>query len=252
VTFRAVGEGTGRAVDLDDYDSYYRHLILWNKEDARIAGSYRLAWTEDVFADPGARGLYTSTLFRFSPEFFSRVGPAVELGRSFVRPEYQREHTPLFLLWRAIGLCVCQRPDAPVLFGAVSISSAICDAAREMIFEFLQHRRARNDLSGLVKPRRPFRPRLLRKSELQLLAKSFEDIEDLNGPLRDVDSRMSIPVLLRHYLKLGGRVAAFNIDRKFSNALDALLVVDLRETPPRLLAKYMGQQSARQFQSVIQ
>lgn len=249
ITFRAVGEGTGRALDIDQFDSYYTHLILWHKEDAKIAGSYRFACTQDVLPDRGARGLYTSTLFRFSPAFFSSMGPALELGRSFVTLEYQKDHAPLLLLWQGIARSVAARPWAPVLFGAVSISAAYSSAAREMIVEFLRHRRLRRDLEAFVQARHPFRSRLTPESEVQLLAGAFENLEDLNGPIRDIDSQYGIPVLLRHYVKLGGRVAAFNVDRKFSNVVDALLLVDLRETPPKLLGRYMGQHAAADFLS---
>ena len=249
ITFRAVGEGTGRSRDLDEFDPYYTHLILWNKEDARIAGSYRFAWTQDVLPRRGAGGLYTSTLFRYSPAFFSRMGSAVELGRSFVCLEYQKDHAPLLLLWQGIARAIAARPHAPVLFGAVSISAAYSTASREMIVEYLRTRRLRRDLAALVQPRHPFRSRLTRESEIQLLARTFEDLEDLNGPIRDIDSRSGIPVLLRQYVKLGGRVAAFNVDRKFSNVVDALLLVDLRETPARTLGRYMGQQTAAEFLS---
>lgn len=249
IAFRAVGEGTGRSRDLDEFDPYYTHLILWNKEDAQIAGSYRFAWTEDVLPRRGASGLYTSTLFRYSPAFFSRMGSAVELGRSFVCVEYQKDHAPLLLLWQGIARAIAGRPHAPVLFGAVSISAAYSTASREMIVEYLRTRRLRRDLAALVQPRLPFRSRLTRESEIQLLARTFEDLEDLNAPIRDIDSRSGIPVLLRQYVKLGGRVAAFNVDRKFSNVVDALLLVDLRETPVKTLGRYMGQQTAAEFLS---
>lgn len=249
ITFRAVGEGTGRSRDLDEFDPYYTHLILWNKEDSQIAGSYRFAWTQDVLPRRGPSGLYTSTLFRYSPAFFSCMGSAIELGRSFVCAGYQKDHAPLLLLWQAIARAIASRPHAPVLFGAVSISASYSTASREMIVEYLRTRRLRRDLAAFVQPRHPFRSRLTRESEIQLLARTFEDLEDLNGPIRDLDSRSGIPVLLRQYVKLGGRVAAFNVDRKFSNVVDALLLVDLRETPVKTLGRYMGQQTAAEFLS---
>lgn len=122
VSFWAVGEGTGHATDLDRFDSYYQHLFVWSKIDSRLAGAYRLAVTTDVLSKFGIGGLFTSTLFRFHARFFERIGPAVELGRSFVVPEYQKNYVPLLLLW-GITRVVQRRPKAPVLFGAVSISN---------------------------------------------------------------------------------------------------------------------------------
>jgi putative hemolysin len=97
--FREVGEGAGKDLDLDRFDTYYQHLFLWSKTDRRLAGAYRLAVTTDVLPRHGICGLYTSTLFRFQNRFFSRLGPAVELGRSFVLPDYQKNYASLLLLW---------------------------------------------------------------------------------------------------------------------------------------------------------
>src|SRR5256885_4994402 len=103
LSFRAEGEGTGKSVDLDRYDDYYTHLFVWNKPQKEIVGAYRLARTVDILPEFGVDGLYTNTLFRFKDDFFDLLGPAIELGRSFVRPEYQRQYAPLLLLWKAIG-----------------------------------------------------------------------------------------------------------------------------------------------------
>lgn len=150
-------------------------------------------------------------------------------------------------LWQSIGRYVTARPDAPVLFGPVSLSAAYSNAALELAVQYLSQHRLRADLVGLVSLRRPFRSRLTHSTELRLIAGCLNDIEDLAGPLSEIDEGCDVPVLLRQYLRLGGRVAAFNVDASFSNALDGLLVVDLRETSPRLLAKYMGAESADSF-----
>jgi putative hemolysin len=122
LAFRKVREGTGKHANLDGFDQYYQHLFLWNKTDSRLAGAYRLAATSDVLPRFGISGLYTSTLFRFNPHFFERIGPAVELGRSFVVPEYQKDYAALLFLWKGTARAVGRRPEAPILFGAVSIS----------------------------------------------------------------------------------------------------------------------------------
>lgn len=247
VTFRAAGEGTGKALDLDSFDPYYTHLVLWHKERNCVAGGYRLAWTSDVLPCRGIQGLYTSTLFRFAPQFFETIGPAVELGRTFVREEFQKDYAPLMLLWQAIGRLVASRPHAPILFGPVSISANYSRAAVELMVEYLRRRRLRPDLARLVLPRRPFRSRLTHAAEIQLVAACLSEIEDLATPLADIEDGSGVPVLLRQYVRLGGRIAAFSVDRNFSNVLDGLLVVDLRETPAKLLSKYMGAEGAAGF-----
>jgi len=248
ITFRDNGEGTGKQLDLDRFDSTYSHLILWDRGGETVAGGYRLAWTRDILPPQGIRGLYTSTLFRFTPRFFERLGPAVELGRSFIRPEYQREFQPLMLLWQAIGRCVAARPEAPVLFGAVSVSAAYSEASRALIAAFLSRNRFDHDLAGLVKPRRPFRARPIRKADLQPLLEGAGDVEDLNGTIRDIEENQGgVPVLIRQYLRLGGRIAGWSVDEKFSGVLDGLVIVDLRKTERSILEKYMGREEAQRF-----
>ncbi len=244
-TFRQANEGTGKSSDVDRFDPSYTHLILWHKDSRSVAGSYRLAWTEDALKSNGTDGLYTSKLFRYAPAFFEAVGPAVELGRSFIVPDHQREYGPLFLLWQGIGRCVAARPEAPVLFGAVSISTAYSEAARALIVQFLRERSFRDDLAPFVSARRAFRPRLTRRRELDLVTRCFQDVDDL--PIGDVGPHEGVPVLLRQYLRLGGRVAAFNLDSQFSDVLDALLIVDLRLTPRKLLSRYMGSEASKNF-----
>lgn len=97
IAFRAVGEGTGRPEDLDRFDASYLHLVAWSTKNEEIAGAYRLVGTGTT------RDLYTATLFRYNDEFLERMGPALELGRSFVRLEYQRSFAALLALWKGIG-----------------------------------------------------------------------------------------------------------------------------------------------------
>src|SRR5450755_1863357 len=140
LTFRKVGEGTGKSRDLDPFDDYYRHIVLWHKTKQELVGAYRAGDTAEILAARGISGLYTSTLFHYDERVFQKLGPAMELGRSFVRPEYQRQYAPLLLLWKGIARMVARRPQIPVLFGAVSISNAYNEASRELIYRFFEAR----------------------------------------------------------------------------------------------------------------
>jgi putative hemolysin len=157
ITFRRVGEGTGGAIDLDGFDSYYQHLFIWNRNKHEIVGAYRLGPTPDILPMKGVPGLYSNGLFQFDPELFRRIGPAVELGRSFVRLEYQRQFQPLLLLWKGIGQYIISRPFCPILFGAVSISDDYSPASRDLLVNFPQTRED-PELARLVRPRRSYRP----------------------------------------------------------------------------------------------
>jgi len=248
ITFRGVDEGTGKSRDLDRFDSYYWHLLLWNKIKQELVGAYRAGNTAEIIRDHGVNGLYTSTLFRYDARLFERLGPAVELGRSFVRLEYQRQYAPLLLLWKGIARLIATHTDAAVLFGAVSISNDYNKVSREMIYRFFEARMREDDLAEMIAPRRPFRPLRLRPWDCRAMNRAMRDLDDLSQPIADVETdRKGLPILLRQYAKIGGRLLGFNVDRKFSNVLDGLVVVDLRKTDSSVLERYLGREAAAQF-----
>jgi putative hemolysin len=247
LAFRRSGEGTGQATDLDHFDEYYQHLFLWSKADSRLAGAYRLAVTADVLPRHGVGGLYTSSLFRFHPQFFSRIGPAIELGRSFVVPEYQKNYASLLLLWKGITRVVQRRPEAPLLFGAVSISNQYQPASRSLMVNYLSAR-ASHELACFVQPRKRFRHPVMRDGRIRKFASLAADIEDISLSIADIEQdSKGVPVLLRQYLNAGGRLLGFNLDPDFSDVLDALIVADLRTAPLALLQRCMGRSEAKAF-----
>lgn len=247
ITFRAAGEGTGESRDLDSFDDDYLHLFLWDKASRRLAGAYRMGICPEILRSHGPKGLYTSTLFKYDPEFFEQLGPAVELGRSFVLPAYQRQFAPLLLLWKGIAGYLAMHPETPILFGAVSISKEYSAASRELIVRYFDSRR-QHQMAGMVRPRRPFRSSWLRPWDCAGICQSLINLEDLASSVSDleVDSK-GLPILLRQYAKLGGEFLAFNVDRQFSDVLDGLVVVDLRRTEPSALERYMGKAGLAHF-----
>jgi len=248
VTFRLAGEGTGKSHDLDRFDRYYWQVLLWNKTKRELAGAYRAGNTAEILAERGVGGLYTSTCFRYDARVFEKLGPALELGRSFVRPEYQRQYAPLLLLWKGIARLLATHAEVPVLFGAVSVSNDYGQASREMIYRFFEARMQEDELAGLIEPRRPFRPARLRPWDCRAMCHALREPEDLSQPITDVETDgKGLPILLRQYTKIGGRMVGFNVDRKFSNVLDGLVVVDLRKTEPAVLERYMGREAAGRF-----
>jgi putative hemolysin len=248
VTFREAGEGTGKRTDLDRFDRYYWHLLLWNKEKDELVGGYRAGNTAEIVAEHGVKGLYTSTLFRYDQRLTEKLGPALELGRSFVRPEYQRQYAPLLLLWKAIARFVLLRPETAVLFGAVSISNTYNRASRELMYSFFEDRRRGEKLAELVSPRKPFRPGRIRSWDCRAVCHALRDLEELSEPIADVESDgKGLPILLKQYAKIGGKLLGFNVDPKFSDVLDGLVVVDLRQTEASVLERYMGREGAAAF-----
>jgi putative hemolysin len=246
LTFRAVGEGTGRSADIDVFDDYYEHLFIWNTETREIVGAYRLGRTDEISRRFGKRGLYTSTLFDYSELFIKLLGPALELGRSFVRVEYQKSFAALMLLWKGIGEYIARHPRYCRLIGPVSISNDYLPLSRELLVGFLRKKTFQPLAPTVVRPKRPFRGRF----SLRTLGRheSLADIEGLSTVVADLEpDGKGAPVLLRQYLKLGGRMLGFNVDPDFGDALDCLVLVDLRKTNPRVLRKYMSDAGWERF-----
>lgn len=247
ISFRAAGEGTGGASDIDLYDAYYLHLFVWDAQAEMIVGAYRMGLADEILEGYGRQGLYTHSLFKYGSRLLEILNPAMELGRSFVRIEYQRRFSSLMLLWRGIARFILRSPQYAVLFGPVSISSNYAALSRELMVEFLSANSVDAGLARHVKPRRPFR----REGPSVWGDADFADVKDIGDLSRLVshiesDSK-GIPILLKQYLKLGGRLLGFSTDEQFSNALDGLVMVDLRTSDPRVLACYMGEEGVAAF-----
>jgi putative hemolysin len=243
ITFRAAGEGTGKEVDIDRFDAHYLHLFCWDTCKIQIVGAYRLARADAV----GARGLYTATVFDYGDELLQRLGPALELGRFFISPEYQRRIAPLLLLWKGIGEYVAQNPQCKLLFGSVSISNRYHAVSRDLMVSFLQRHASLQQWANLLGRRSEFRydgP----GTHWPVFDQSGFDVEDLSSVVADVDPNYTgVPVLLRQYLKLGGKLLGFRVDPMFSYSLDGLILVDLTKADPKLLARYIGKENAASF-----
>jgi len=248
LTFRSVSEGTGLACDLDAFDAWYDQLVLWDEKEGRIVGGYRLGPTDRILPVRGKHGLYTSTLFEFKGDFFKRMDPALEMGRSFIRPEYQRRPTSLPLLWRGIGRYVLRFPQYHLLFGPVSINPEYGEASKELILSYLRHNRLADDLVPFVRAKNPPRAMSLHEADLDVLQRCAFDLEHVSGLVSDLEpDAKQVPVLLKHYLKLNGRLITFNVDDSFGGCLDGLIVVDLTKVDPKLLAAYLSEEGAQRF-----
>jgi putative hemolysin len=250
LTFRAVGEGTGRCSDIDLFDAFYLHLFVWDADAASIAGAYRLGLVDQILARHGKRGLYTYSLFKYRTGLLDSLSPAIELGRSFVRAEYQRSFAPLLLLWAGIGQFVERSPQYAVLFGPVSISARYAPASRRMIVEYLSAHSTHPGLARGVTPRRPCHASPRTPAPGDPMPATPESIDELSRRVAQIEpDGKGVPVLLRQYLQLGGRLLGFNLDRDFADTLDGLIMVDLREVEEAVLARYMGRRGAAAFRT---
>jgi len=248
VTFRAVGEGTGEPIDLDQFDRDYEHLFAWDERKQCLVGAYRLGRLDQIRRLRGKNAFYLATLFDFNDAFFMLSGPVLELGRSFVRLEYQRSFTPLLALWRGIGEYVSRHPRYSKLMGPVSVSASLGASTHQLIARYLKAQHFDAVAATLVKARTPLR----RASALATVERELTEINSLDElamVLPEADGKLGVPVLLRQYLKLGGRVIGFNIDPGFGDCLDCLTIVDLGRTPDDVLSKYMTADALQRFRA---
>lgn len=247
ITFRAIGEGSGRAIDLDEFDAYYTHLFIWNKTKGELVGAYRLGQTDEIVRKHGLRGLYTSTLFNFDPLLFAKLGPSLELGRSFVRPEYQKGYLPLLMLWKGVGRFCVQHPRYRNLFGPVSITNEYQRLSKQLMVKFLKLHAFDVELGDHVAPRTPFVEANVR-DWTRSTGQAVREIEDVSTLVGDLEpDGKGVPILLKQYLKLGGKILGFNIDPDFSDVLDGLVMVDLVTGDTRSLSRYFTEEGLTRF-----
>ncbi len=235
-TFREVGEGSGQERDLDQFDPSYHHLVLWDVEKEQMAGGYRVRCFKPEEAKDCQEKLYTASLFRFEPDFFAACKNSMELGRAFVATEYQRDYVPLLLLWKGIGRMIV-RNNLRTLFGPCSMGLGYAEGSVHMLRQYLQENHWDEKLSllakGLREPSSIVGPNAINVHGL--------DFKGCNRAVKDLEGDKGLPILFKHYLQLNGRIAAFHEDMDFGT-LDALLVVDLAETPKKTLLRYMSEE----------
>jgi len=248
ISFRAVGEGTGKPLDLDRFDETYLHLFIWERNRLEIVGAYRLGQTDLILPRHGIAGLYTSTLFDYDRSLMDQIDPALEMGRSFVRTEYQKSYAPLMNLWKGIARFMCLNPRYVRLLGPVSISNDYNDLSRRLMVEFLMANRFARDLAALCRARHPMRRPKRKRIVKGVDSVVVKDIDEVSDIIADIEREpKGVPILLKQYLRLGAQLLGFNIDPDFGDVLDGLILIDLRDTDQRILAKYMGRQAMAEF-----
>lgn len=252
ITFRAAGEGSGKSCDIDSYDSYYQQLFLWDHAANELAGGYRVGCTDTILRQLGIEGLYTSEFFKFDARVMQRLSPGLELGRSFIAQAYQRRPLSLSILWQGVGAYLAKHPHYRYLFGVVSTSNTYSGLSRGLIVDFLRAQSMDTSLAKWVKPKNPPKERALKRSEIASLVESCPDTQDLSSLVAAVEADgKGIPVLLRHYLKLQGRILGFNVDDNFGKVLDCLIVVDIYQSPERSLKRYLGSAAVDTIKQIL-
>ena len=241
ISFRLAGGGTGKDVDIDMYDTMEtpcRQLLVWNPDAQEIIGGYRFILGEDMrYDDAGRPVIATSHMFDFSPKFINEYMPyTIELGRSFVVPEYQSSHAgakALFALdnlWDGLGALTVNYPQIKYFFGKFTMYPTFSEAGRNMILFFLnKHFR---DTDNLVWPRTP----LDTHSDYESLNKLFpknnsfkEDYKILNQEVRALG--VNIPPLVNSYMNLSPTMRIFGtaINDEFGNVEESGILIAIDE-----------------------
>jgi putative hemolysin len=242
LSFRAVGEGSGKRADLDRFDAHYDQLLLWDDTCHEIAGAYRVGRCAPILSTHGIDGLYSASLFQFAPDLVAQLDGAMELGRSFVQPKYWGSRS-LDYLWVGIGAYLRAHPEVRKLFGPVSISAELSLPARQLLVAYYQ--RFHGTQARLATSARPF--------AAEASAALFADL-DAETAMRVLRENLDalgarVPTLYKQYTELcepgGARFLAFGTDPDFANAVDGLILVDLDRVTPRKRARYLDPPRAR-------
>ena len=237
VTFREIGEGTNKPTDLDEYDIYYHHLFIWDTEAKMIVGAYRIGLGDEIFYSLGKNGFYITELFKIKEQFTPVLKKSLELGRSWIRKEYQQKPLPLFLLWKGILKYLIDNPRYRYLIGPVSISNTFSKFSKSLIVDYINRNHFDHEMAQYVRPRKKFRVDLS-SIDTDLLMAGEDTFKGLDNLISEVETHnMKVPVLLRQYIALNAKIICFNIDPKFADCLDGFLVLDLEKVPQDILEK---------------
>ncbi len=237
LTFRDIGEGTNKNIDLDEYDIYYHHLFIWDTDAKRVVGAYRLGLGDEIFYSLGKKGFYLNELFKIKEQFVPVLRKSLELGRSFIRKEYQQKPLPLFLLWKGILKYLIDNPRYRYLIGPVSISNTFSKFSKSLIVDYINRNHFDHEMAQYVRPRRKFKVDFS-SVDTDILLAGEDSFKGLDNLISEVETEsMKVPVLLRQYIALNAKIICFNIDPKFADCLDGFLVLDLQKVPQDILDK---------------
>ncbi|MES9976351.1 GNAT family N-acyltransferase [Candidatus Thiodiazotropha sp. LNASS1] len=242
LSFRKVGEGTGRRRDIDKYDTHYRHLVLWDDNELEVVGSYRIGEAGPIINDRGMQGLYTTSLFDFDESFQPYAERAIELGRSFVQPRYWGSRA-LDYLWQGLGSYLRHHPEIRHMYGPVSISDRYPKAARDLMVVFYKHYFGCKSRLGEAKI-----PYQLDKACQEEFSRHFCG-DDLERDLQELKNQLAlynvtIPTLFKQYTDLcepgGVCFLDFGKDPDFAGCTDGMILVSVDKVKSAKRKRYIG------------
>jgi putative hemolysin len=243
LSFRKVNEGVNKRRDIDKYDKYYKHIILWDEDELEIVGSYRIAIGEDIYESRGFEGFYTNTLFTFEKNFRDKLLQSIELGRSFVQPKYWGSRA-LDYLWYGIGAFLRENPEIKYMYGPVSLSASYPQLAKELIVDFYSNYFPAK--KQLVKATNPFE-----FETAQIALENSFSYDDYKSDFKLLKNQLKamnvvVPTLYKQYSELcedgGVQFQGFNVDPDFSDCIDGFIMVDISKIKKTKIDRYIDNQ----------
>ncbi|MCG3682216.1 GNAT family N-acyltransferase [Aliarcobacter butzleri] len=240
ISFRKVGEGVNKKRDIDKYDVYYQHIILYDKNELEIVGAYRIGNSDMIFKEFETKGFYSNTLFQFNDEFMFYLQNSIELGRSFVQPKYWGTRA-LDYLWYGIGAYVKANPNIKYMFGPVSISGAFPAIAKDMLVFYYNYYYSSE--KNLVEARTPFSysSHIHDIKEFFTLEDKKRDFKSLKIALSNIG--VNVPTLYKQYSELtlddGVKFLDFNVDKNFGDCIDSFILVEIDKIKDSMKQRYM-------------
>ncbi len=232
VTFRAIGEGTNKAIDLDIFDTYYHHLFLWDNDEKCIVGAYRMGMGSEIFPEHGIDGFYLQDLFRVEPELYDMMRQSIEMGRAYIVKEYQQKPMPLFLLWKGIVHTTLRHPEHKYLIGGVSISNQFSNFSKSLMIEFMKSNYWDPYVAQYIRPKKEFKVKLNDADKEFVFDETKADLNKFDRLIDEVEpGSLRLPVLIKKYIKQNAKVVAFNVDPLFNNSVDGLMYIKIADLP---------------------
>jgi putative hemolysin len=237
LTFRQVGEGTNKSIDVDVYDNHYHHLFAVDANNNKIVGAYRLGMGDDIIASNRRKGFYVQSLFHLNHRLNPLLAQTLELGRSFVAKDYQQKPLPLFLLWQGILHVLKLNQQYRYLMGPVSISNDFSQFSRDLIIAFVKKYHYHHELAKWVTPKHKVKIKSNIADIDVVLVQNSNDLQRLDKFISGIEPRaLKVPVLLKQYIRQNARIIGFNVDPYFNNSLDGLMLLDVSQLPPETVA----------------
>jgi len=253
VTFRAIGEGTNKAIDLDNFDTYYHHLFLWDDEAKCIVGAYRMGMGAEIFPKHGIDGFYVQDLFRVEPELYGMMEHSIEMGRAYITKEYQQKPMPLFLLWKGIVHTTLRFPEHKYLIGGVSISNQFSNFSKSLMIEFMKSNYWDPYVAQYIRPKKEFKVKLKDADKEFVFDETQADLNKFDRLIDEVEpGNLRLPVLIKKYIKQNAKVVAFNVDPLFNNSVDGLMYIKIADLPESTVKPVMEEFQAELERRLIE